>query len=53
MPGPWPSASLDQAGNVVYEDNLAADSVTLLHAIAPFRDGLVVACECRCGPAVQ
>lgn len=37
---------LDQAGAVVFEDNLAADPGTFLQAIAPFRDGLVVACEC-------
>src|SRR5262245_48262385 len=37
---------LDQAGAVVFADNLAADPATFLNAIASFRDGLVVACEC-------
>jgi transposase len=37
---------LDQTGQVVFEQNLAADATTLRDAIAPFRDGLVIACEC-------
>ena len=37
---------LDQAGQVVYDRNLPADPKTFLDAVAPFRDGLVVAVEC-------
>ena len=37
---------LDQAGAVVFEDNLAADPRAFLQAVAPFRAGLAVACEC-------
>ena len=37
---------LDQAGQVVYDKNLAADPNSFLKAVAPFRDGLVVAVEC-------
>src|SRR5207249_9026717 len=37
---------LDDAGQVVYDKNLTADPDAFLQAIAPFRDGLVVACEC-------
>ena len=37
---------LDQAGQVVYDKNLAAEPDAFLQAIAPFRDGLVVAVEC-------
>src|SRR5262249_30617042 len=37
---------LDPAGQVVFEDNLAADPTPLRDAITPFRDGLVIACEC-------
>jgi transposase len=37
---------LDQAGSVVFEGNLAASPAAFLQAIAPFRDDLVVACEC-------
>lgn len=37
---------VDQAGNVVLHLNLPADTEAFLAAIAPFRDGLVVACEC-------
>jgi hypothetical protein len=37
---------LDQAGAVVFEANLAADPQAFLRAVAPFRAGLVVACEC-------
>jgi transposase len=37
---------LDQAGTTVFHQNLTADPATFLHAIAPFREGLVVTCEC-------
>jgi transposase len=37
---------LDSAGEIVLERNLASSPETFLAAIAPFRDGLVVACEC-------
>jgi transposase len=37
---------LDQAGQVVFDKNLAASPDAFLHAIAPFRDDLVVAVEC-------
>jgi transposase len=37
---------LDGAGQVVYDKNLAADPDAFLQAVAPFRDGLVVAVEC-------
>jgi transposase len=37
---------LDHDGNVVFDRNLACRPETFLHAIAPFRDGLVVGVEC-------
>ena len=37
---------LDQAGSVVFHKNLPAEAAAFLEAIAPFRDELVVACEC-------
>jgi transposase len=37
---------LDNAGQVVYDKNLAADPGAFLKAIAPFRDNLVVGVEC-------
>ena len=37
---------LDQAGQVVFDKNLPATRQAFLQAVAPFRDGLVVACEC-------
>jgi transposase len=37
---------LDQGGNVVFDKNLASRPETLLRAIEPFRDGLVVGVEC-------
>jgi hypothetical protein len=37
---------LDGAGQVVYDKNLTADPNAFLKAVAPFRDGLVVAVEC-------
>src|SRR5262249_43373514 len=38
---------LDQAGQVVFDKNLPANPDAFLRAIAPFRDDLVVAVECR------
>jgi transposase len=37
---------LDQAGRVVFDKSLACRPEVWLHAIAPFRDGLVVGVEC-------
>ncbi len=37
---------LDQGGNVVLHKDLPAEPAAFLEAIAPYRDGLVVACEC-------
>ena len=37
---------LDQTGQVVAEATVAASPATFLKAVAPFRDGLVVGCEC-------
>jgi hypothetical protein len=37
---------LDQAGNIVLHHEVPAEPGTFLEAIAPYRDGLVVACEC-------
>src|SRR5262245_27589638 len=37
---------LDQAGQVVAEATVAASPQAFLKAVAPFRDGLVVGCEC-------
>jgi transposase len=37
---------LDQAGTVVFQQNLKAGPAAFLQAIAPYRDGLVVAAEC-------
>ena len=37
---------LDQAGSIVFEENIAAHPAAFLQVIAPFRDDLVVACEC-------
>ena len=37
---------LDQAGQVVFDKNLPANGQAFLKAVAPFRDGLVVAVEC-------
>jgi transposase len=37
---------LDDKGAVRFHHNLAAGPDTFLEAVAPFRDGLVVACEC-------
>src|SRR5207244_2479558 len=38
---------LDDAGQVLYDKNLAAEPDAFLQAFPPFRDGLVVAVECR------
>jgi transposase len=37
---------LDSAGQVVFARNLPAQPEPFLRAVAPFREGLVVACEC-------
>jgi transposase len=37
---------LDHAGVIVFHKDLPAEPAAFLEAIAPFRDGLVVACEC-------
>ena len=37
---------LDHAGQVVFDRNLACRPETLLRAIEPFRDGLVIGAEC-------
>src|SRR5262245_53386582 len=37
---------LDADGQAVFQGNCDADPDALLAAVAPFRDGLVVACEC-------
>ena len=37
---------LDSAGEVVLERNLGTTPEAFLEAIAPYREGLVVACEC-------
>jgi transposase len=37
---------LDQTGNILVHQNLAAKPDQLLAALAPYRDDLVVACEC-------
>jgi transposase len=37
---------LDADGQVVFDKNLPATGQAFLHAVAPFRDGLVVAVEC-------
>src|SRR2546429_6552421 len=37
---------LDADGRTRFDQNLPARPDAFLHAIAPFRDGLVVACEC-------
>ena len=36
----------DHAGAIVFHRNLAAEARAFLDAVAPFRDGLVVGCEC-------
>jgi transposase len=37
---------LDQAGNIVVHQEIACNPAAFLEVIAPYRDGLVVACEC-------
>ena len=37
---------LDHQGNVVLHQDLPAEPATFLEAVTPFREGLVVACEC-------
>jgi hypothetical protein len=40
---------LDCDGKVVFARNLPANPDSFLRAVAPFRDGLLVACECTAG----
>jgi hypothetical protein len=40
---------LDHDGNIVFDRNLPCDPKAFLHAIAPFRDGIVVGVECMFG----
>jgi transposase len=40
---------LDHDGNIVFDRNLPCDPKSFLHAIAPFRDGIVVGVECLFG----
>jgi hypothetical protein len=40
---------LDHDGNIVFDHNLACNPKAFLHAIAPFRDGIVVGVECMFG----
>ena len=40
---------LDHESTVVYDRNLPCDFPTLLKAIAPYRDGIVIGVECRFG----
>ena len=37
---------LDAQGAVVLHDTIAASPTAVLDAVAPFRDGLAIACEC-------
>ena len=37
---------LDQPGNIVLHKNIKAQPGSLLHAIRPYREGLVIGCEC-------
>jgi hypothetical protein len=37
---------LDQAGHIVCQQTIAAAPQALLDTVAPFRTGLVIACEC-------
>jgi hypothetical protein len=37
---------LDHASDIVLHKEVPAEPAAFLEAIAPFRDGLVVACEC-------
>ncbi len=39
---------IDQAGTIVLHHEVPAETGAFLEATAPFRDGLVVACECLC-----
>ena len=36
----------DASGTILFHQNLSATADAFLLAIAPYRDGLVVACEC-------
>jgi len=37
---------LDQTGTILFHEDLPADRDTFLEAVAPYRDDLVVCCEC-------
>jgi transposase len=37
---------LDQAGHIVLHKNVKTQPASLLHAVQPYREGLVVGCEC-------
>src|SRR5262245_39729783 len=37
---------LDNSGNILLHDNCDASPKAFLDAVAPYRDGVVVACEC-------
>jgi transposase len=37
---------LDREGNTVFDRNIKTQPATLLRAIQPYRDGLVIGCEC-------
>ena len=37
---------LDQAGNIVLHKNIKSQPASLLRAIGPYREGLVIGCEC-------
>ena len=37
---------VDQAGGIIFHEDLPANAAAFYDAVAPFCDGLVVACEC-------
>jgi transposase len=46
MPETWSVCILDQAGETLLHRNMKTNPETFLKAIAPYRDGIVVAVEC-------
>ena len=46
MPAPCPSVSVSQDGDILLHRNMKAAPEPFLKAIAPSRDGLVVAVAC-------
>jgi transposase len=46
MPAPWSLCVLNQEGEVLLHRNMKAAPEPFLKAVAPYRDGLVVAVEC-------